>query len=379
MATSNVKIHFVDKNGNPYPCKRLVISDGKTVLQFFNVTAIDETVPSEASYLFVWNSGEYDTMEQLGLRLNENETHSLTFTCLDITETVEQTESYLLLEEEGSEVELNTTWNENNKELTFEATYQQGKQFDFVTWIDTDLRRPENKVLTDLDFAERVGGGIDFSVCFPPNVNLTVYIDLWRTAPVTGKLKFESVTKEKILVDIRRASYKKHIIADTPEKFPSELTKLDNTPISSDYFYPQYAVEEGLYHLKATDLPDEFFPITLPLKVKQGACSILEYYPPKISELSNYTFHIGAEYYHNRAEVLSVTHSDNSIQAYVNAPGYIEYSIAYYGYFVFPSNTTIESIDIRLNDASTISLKENEDYIEETVKDFKIVTCRVSI
>jgi hypothetical protein len=175
--------------------------------------------------------------------------------------------------------------------------------------------------------------------------------------------------------------YNGYIINDNVGKIAAELKKLNGDEVSSDYLYPQFAVQSGKYHLKSTSLPSDFGAITLPVEVVDGKVSIYEYYPPKKSELSNYDFKIAAEYYHARTAITSVNHDAGArkVTADVEVNGDDSYSVAYFGYFVLPTSESPTTVKVVLEDGSEQILAQNDDYVIEQINNFNVITLRIPI
>ena len=374
--TVNLRIDFVDENNHPYEAKRVVISNGQTKLTYENVTTIQDQVPANFSLRVVWTSGEYDTMEHIPLSLQPNRDYNFKFYCLNREEVVQQTRPYILLAEEGAEPELNWNWDENNKRLTAEINKQENTIVDVAVWVDTRLTERPNSAMTA---AVSNAGVDDWSVCIPPNVNITGSFSI---AEGTLDYSFTEIDNSKQLVGIRKATYNDFII-DTYDKepFQTELRTLDGTIVDSNIYWPQYAVDPLFYHIKAKQLPDEFFRLSLPLKVEIDKVNLFELYPPKKDEVDHFTFLLAAEYYHTRATINSVNHNseENEISAYTSASGDQLYSNGYFGTFILPADKNVNSVKYTDNAGTETDLQENEDYILEELENKIFCTVRIPI
>lgn len=60
---SKINLSFIDEKMNPFVAKRVVISNGDTILEYRDVDKIIADIPSNSSIRVVWTSGGYDTME----------------------------------------------------------------------------------------------------------------------------------------------------------------------------------------------------------------------------------------------------------------------------------------------------------------------------
>jgi len=326
--TSNVQISFMDQNGNPAICKRLVISDGKTILEFNEVDIINEVVPSIASYRFVWSSGGFNTMEQIPLSLEEGKTYDFIFYCLDRNDVV-QHKPYLLFEEKDAKAKITWEWNRETKELDVIVTGVANKIKEVVVWVDIRLSDRPNFALVSAKFP--IPGPNSWSICIPANVNINFPLPFAsEKSPGEISLRFTQVKDELEFVGIRKALYKDFII-DTFDltSFKSILKDIKGRVLKPNYFWPQYGVIPGYYHLTPIELPREFIELSLPLKVESGKVSLYELYPPKSTELKPFIFNILAEYYHTRAKLSSLDHNakKKTLTAFVKIEGDKKFSI----------------------------------------------------
>src|SRR5690625_1991770 len=331
---SKINLSFMDENMNPFITKRVVISNGDTILEYRNVNKIIAEIPSNSSIRVVWTSGGYDTMEQIPLNLEPNKKYDFIFHCLDRSKVVEQTTPYIIFEEKDAEAKLKWKWDAENKHLTGNINAKEGKIVDIGVWVDINLtNRPNSATISSTTTA----ASLDWSICFPPNVNLTGSFGS-SSSLYPGKFdyKSEQINDSLQLAGIRKANYKEHII-DTFDKepFQSELRAINGDLIQSNYDWPQYAIKEGLYHIKPANLPDDFIPLSLPLKVELDKVSLYEYYPPNVNDIQAYQFSILAEYYHTRATVFSIIHNQENkiIEAFTSPTGDQQYSNRYFGVF----------------------------------------------
>jgi len=374
--TAQIKIDFVDMENQSYPAKRVVISNGETIMEFHNITGLQESIPVNSSLKVVWNSAEYDTMEQIPLRLSPGQNYNFKFYCLDRAEVVQQARPYILFEEEGSNPNLEWQWDENNKRLTAQVQSVEGKMVEVVSWVDVKLSDRPNSAL----IASSSNATIDtWSACIPPNINIDGSFGV-----ADGNLEHEFTTIEdtKQLVGIRKATYNEHIV-DTFDKepFKSILKNLNGEVIDSNLYWPQYAVDAGYYHIKADGLPSEFAEIELPLKIELDKVGIFELYPPKLSEVGSFQFLITGEYYHTRAQVTSVIHDSDQRQilAYTNANGDMLYSNGYFGAFILPMDANVNSVSYTDTNGDSHILNENEDYIIQELSEFLVCNIRIPL
>src|SRR5690606_1106420 len=223
---------------------------------------------------------------------------------------------------------------------------------------------------------------LDWSVCLPPNVNLTGSFGGGVLLPGRFEHQFIQLEDSLQLTGIRKANYKGHIVDDFhAEPFQCELKSIDGRIIKSEYYWPQYAIEAGFYQLKPQKLPNEFVPLPLPIKVELNKVSIYEFYPPKTSEVQPFSFDILAEYYHTRATVHSVNHNveKKAIKVFSSAQGDIKYSNGYFGVFPIPIEHSIKRIIYTDNAGNEKVLNELEDYIFDKQDEFLFVSVRVPL
>ncbi|MCO5268719.1 MAG: hypothetical protein M9897_07480 [Brumimicrobium sp.] len=377
---SKINLSFMDENMNPFITKRVVISNGDTILEYRNVNKIIAEIPSNSSIRVVWTSGGYDTMEQIPLNLEPNKKYDFIFHCLDRSKVVEQTTPYIIFEEKDAEAKLKWKWDAENKHLTGNIDAKEGKIVDIGVWVDINLtNRPNSATISSTTTA----ASLDWSICFPPNVNLTGSFGS-SSSLYPGKFdyKFEQINDSLQLAGIRKANYKEHII-DTfnKEPFQSELRAINGDLIQSNYYWPQYAIKEGLYHIKPANLPDDFIPLSLPLKVELDKVSLYEYYPPNVNDIQAYQFSILAEYYHTRATVFSIIHNQENkiIEAFTSPTGDQQYSNGYFGVFTLPANKKLEVLSYVDPDGNKHNLSEDIDYIVETKNNLNFISVRIPI
>jgi len=345
-------------------------------MEFHNITGLEESIPVNSSLKVVWNSADYDTMEQIPLSLSPGQNYNFKFYCLDRAEVVQHARPYILLEEEGSNPSLEWQWDENNKKLTAQVQSVEGKMVEVVSWVDVKLSDRPNSAL----IASSSNATIDtWSACIPPNINIDGSFGV-----ADGNLEHEFTTIEdtKQLVGIRKATYNEHIV-DTFDKepFKSILKNLSGEVIDSNLYWPQYAVDAGYYHIKADGLPSEFAEIELPLKIELDKVGIFELYPPKLSEVGTFQFLITGEYYHTRAQVTSVIHDSDQRQilAYTNANGDTLYSNGYFGAFILPIDANVNSVSYTDTNGDSHILNENEDYIIQELGEFLVCNIRIPL
>lgn len=377
--TSKINISFVDPKLNSYKAKRVVISDGKTIQEFKDVERINSEIPSSCSMRVIWTSGEYDTMEQIPLNLDSGKEYDFNFYCLDRTEVVEQTTPYILFEEKGADAKLEWEWNEKERKLTGIVNANQGKLVDVAVWVDTKLmQRPISATKSSLT----TSSSLDWSVCFPPNVNLTGSFGGGSLFPGRFEHQFVQIADSLQVAGIRKANYKSHIIDDFhKEPFQCELTSIDGKIIKSEYYWPQYAIEKGFYQLKSKKLPIDFVPLPLPIKVELDKVGIYEYYPPMILDIQSFGFDILAEYYHSRAIVHSINHNKEkkNIKVFSSAQGDTKYSNGYFGVFPLPLEHTVKRIVYTDNAGNEKVLNEFEDYISNKHDKYLFVSVRIPL
>lgn len=383
---SKINIDFITTEGKPYEAKRFVISNGTFYKEYSNITSIkNEIVPNNCSYRFVWHSGEYDTQDQLTLDL-ANKVYDFNFYCLDRNKTVSRVEPYVLIEEKDANAKLTYEWNESTNELTYSLDRKPGKIVDIVTWIDTKLLELPNYGLTSLGKNAEAMIGKDASVCFPPNVNLTIS---WGSAMEssdkkvnTVKLKFEKIPDNYTFVGIREATDNGYILPEPSTDFDKakriELLDANGKKIESKYIYPQFAVPNGLYYMTPNYISEsEFYCPTIPVKVENNKASIFEYYPIKKNDLKPNTFHLVAEYYHTITNV-KANFSDNKIQISGKAKQTkaTNYSNYYYGVIVLDAKTKLKKIN-NLERGRLSILKQNNDYSIKYKDNLQIVSLRI--
>lgn len=382
MSATNSKINlsFLDEKMNPFVTKRVVISNGDTILEYRNVNKIIAEIPSNSSMRVIWTSGGYDTMEQIPLNLKPDKEYDFIFHCLDRSKVVQQTTPYIIFEEKDAKAKLDWKWNAENKQLTGSIMASDGKIVDMGVWVDVNLtNRPNSATLSSITTA----ASLDWSICFPPNANLTgSFGSSGSLYPGSFDYKFEQINDSLQLAGIRKANYKEHII-DTFDKepFQSELRTIEGELIQSNYYWPQYAIKEGHYHIKPANLPVEFIPLSLPLKVELDKVSLYEYYPPNVNDIQAHQFSILAEYYHTRATVFSIIHNqeNKTIEAFSSPTGDKKYSNGYFGVFTLPTDRKLDTLSYFDPNGDVHKLYENVDYIIEIYNNLIFISVRVPI
>ncbi len=382
-----VNIDFINNMGDPYEAKRVVISDGKGFYkEFNNVYSIEEKVPNICAYRFVWNSFGYDTQDQLILDLDSKE-YDFNFYCLDRSKTLDRIESYVLIEEKGTDAKLISKWDEAAQKMSLKLEGQPGKVVDVVTWIDTDLLTKPNYALykmevhSDDKYNQRIGQ--DFSICIPPNVNYTLS---WVTAP-TEELNpvfdfyFQEISDEYVFVDIRESLVRDFIISENQDLKKKQILveSLDGKRITSKYHYPQFAVEEGVYFLKPEYIDTrQYVSPKIPVKVEKNKASIFEYYPIPINELKNDVCFLTAEYYHTITKVSAAFSKDKVIMRSDSFNDKaLEYTNYYYASIILDKSDQVKDVSCYFENGTSILLKNNYDYVILEYEDWKILTLRV--
>jgi len=381
MATENcnVKINFLDENYEPTPCKRVVISNGEFRIEFNNVTLIDENVPSSASYRFVWESGGYDTMDQIPLDLNAGKNYEFNFYCLNRNHVVQHERPYVVFEEKDAETDLKWDFDEQENLLDEWISGNEGKKTEVGRWIDTDYSQNPRYAAENCEKED--DDGYSWGVCLPPNAWLNNGASIVSTSTKV-RTRFAAIENSKEFVGLRKALYNEHIIdnyKDRPLGFSLKTLEGDN--VEQEFVWPQYAVSEGIYKAMPDNLPAEFISTELPIKVRVGKVSIYELYPPKKDEIESFNAYIGAEYYHTRARISSVVHNneEKEIKVYSSPDGDKTYSIGYFINIVLPAENTVENVFSTKNDGEEIVLNEERDYLINQIENNKVITIRTPI
>ena len=361
------KAHFMTPEGDPWPFD-VIISDGNWVQRFDSVTYIETTVPDTFTFTYVWNWPPYHTMNQVPLTFAPGEVREFEVYAINRTTVQPRVRPYIFFKEVNANETLSWGWDSLANTLNWSVSMDSGKIVDLGVWIDDALLTYPNYVLATCLSSEQSWG-----VCFPPNA-FWDFSTGGMAAMAAGQLEFQEVESTMGLVGFRRALYNYAKVDTFKIRFESRLRDIDGVTYEPEFTYPQYSVPEGYYTLSPLGFPEPYLALSLPLKVVRDKPRIIDVYPPKMTELSPFTFSVAGEYFYANSSYSNLFLAPgDSITVDVST----ETEYDWWGCFVLPESLTVDALLAYDSLGGSRNLHYGLDYLVQPVANYYIMVIRI--
>jgi hypothetical protein len=366
--------HFMTPEGEPYPFDDFIISNGTWRKEFNNVTAIETEVPCNATYTFVYRREGWEFYRNFNILLSPGEVREFEFYALNVSQIEFRSTPYLFFQEVGANASLSWEWNPDTGNLTWTLSAEHGKYVDLMVGIDDNISGPPNYVVKRVnpDIPPRQLSYHSPASCW---INSILNPSMWDPPPaesvVTGYCIFGEINSNLGTIRVGYGLYKDSIVV-----YPINTTlSLNGTIVEKAFVDPQYAVPPGSYILSTDNIPGGYVSLKYPINVKAGkGTEIDNFYPPKITELSYFTFLAAAESAYSHSSSSNLTHDTgtNTLSVAVST----ETNYDWWGCFVLPNTATMTGASSSAGNSVGI-LIEGRDYTINPVGNYNLVCVRI--
>jgi len=360
--------NFMSPERDPYPFD-VIISDGDWRQEWQNVTYINTSVPSNATYTFryIWNNS-IEVKFRLPLHLWETKTFE--FYAHDPDQIKNRTRPYILFEEDDAIDSLSWNWEPDTQILTWNITHWSNK----YNGIMANLGDPEFGIVKFTCAAN------DTAVCGYLEDKNGKKKHFWcsNATPITPDLtqnllsiQYSEIPSDQCVLDLGYPIYNDAMIT---KYFNHILQTIDGIQYPSNFFDPNYIIPPGHYLCQLGDIQDEYAPLELPLDISAGEWVNFEWFPLRIIDLNPFYFSIVAENIFSNSAYSNLTHDMENKTIMVDLSTKTEDD--WWGCFCVPDTTCVNTLTAYIND-TPFEMNRCYNYTINRVGNYNIVVVRI--
>ncbi len=346
----------------------LIISDGITKKNWYSVTHVITEVPDTATYTYIYPWDSYHLVTRTQISISPGKYREIEFYSINPLTTIERAKVYIGAMEKGANTEVYSEYDPSMERLKWRAIQRPDKVSELTIFVDTNILQSPQYVIEECKARKQ-------HPVFCLVLGWEWHFDAFEGE---GETYFANVDDNNKLLGIANAISNDNRIDTFALRFKTSLKDLSGNEYPMQYFYPQYALSSGLYFLRPNGLPYPFLETWLPVEISSASPKslLLEYHPPKINELTPFTFGFIAYYYFTNPQYtnLQFIPEEQTLTLEVNRNS--NYRYPYFAYFVLPDSLLISELFATSFD--TLRYGIHQDYTLTSIPGYNLITIRLN-